>query len=49
MSEIKKSTNIMQYIAYAVLALVIIAGVGSIFGGSDNGSSSTTSTAEPMF
>lgn len=49
MSEIKKSTSIMQYIAYAILAITIFSGVVAIISSNGNDSSAGTSQEESMF
>jgi len=51
-TEMQLSTKIMRWVAYGVLGLVILAGIGSVLSGS-NGSSSSSSSVdtydEPMF
>lgn len=47
-SEIKASTRIMRYISYAILVLIIVAGIGAMLSG-NSGSSSVPVAEEPMF
>ncbi len=49
MTEVTKSTSIMQYVLYAVLAVVVLTGLFSIMGGSGGGSSAPVQVQEPMF